>query len=257
MNPPDGAAEGQQGPRNIPPPDSLAWSVIIPAWNEELRIVPTLGEIATYFRHRRVRFEIILVDDGSTDRTVPVVEAVRDQLPELRVIEHPMNRGKGAAVRTGMLAAKGALRLFLDADGSTPIREVERLEAQLPLGAQVVIGSRAMPDPDVTLMARWHRRLLGRLFNAAVNLIVVPGIRDTQCGFKLFTAAAADALFPTLRMDGFSFDLELLFLARSRGLPIKEVAVDWQHRSGSKVCLLTDGPRMLLDAIRIRLRGTS
>lgn len=236
---------------------SCTWSVIIPAWNESLRIVPTVTEAVSYFRSRNVSFEVIVIDDGSTDETAQCVIALNSELRELRVLSHSKNRGKGAAVRTGMLAAVGERRLFIDADGSTPIREVERLEPLAERGFDVVIGSRAMPSAEVTLAARWYRRILGRVFNHLINVVVVPHINDTQCGFKLFSAKAAQSLFSSLQSERFSFDLELLYLARKRGFRIGEVGVNWQHRAGSKVRVVRDGMRMMLDAVAIRLRNPS
>ena len=177
---------------------------------------------------------------------------------ELRLIRLPANRGKGYAVRTGIVNARGGRILFADADGATPMAEVERLDAALDGGADVAIGSRAVASGEVRVRARLHRRLIGRTFHALVRLLTVDGIRDTQCGFKLFRAEAAHDLFSRMRMDGFSFDVEVLLMARRRGYGIAEVPVNWEHQPGSRVNLVTDSVRMAADLFAIRghlLRG--
>lgn len=233
-------------------------SVIVPAYNEEARLEAPLREAAAYFRDRGRAVELIAVDDGSRDGTSALVRRLSSEIPELRLIRLPQNCGKGYAVRTGVVNARGRLVLFADADGATPIAEVERLEAALDAGADLAIGSRALAADDVRVKARGYRRLIGRTFHLLVELLAVRGYRDTQCGFKLFRAAAAHDLFTRLRMDRFSFDVELLLMAGRRGWKVAEVPVNWEHRPGSRVNLVTDSARMAADLVVIRgnlLRG--
>jgi dolichyl-phosphate beta-glucosyltransferase len=230
-------------------------SLIIPACNEERRLEPTVREAAAYFRARSTSAEIVVVDDGSRDRTAQLTLELARELPELRLIRLPENRGKGYAVRSGVLNAAGRRVLFADADGSTPISDIERLEAALDNGASVAIGSRALRSPSVKVRARSYRRLIGRAFHALVSLLTVRGIRDTQCGFKLFPLDVAIELFSRIRMDGFSFDVELLMLAQQRGYRVAEIPVNWSHKPGSRVNMIADPLRMAVDLFVIRLRS--
>ena len=231
----------------------LRWSVVIPAFNEARRLPRFLGEVTGFFDGRGDRYEILVADDGSTDETALRVEAAARQYPAIRLLRSPRNEGKGAAVRRGMLAAGGELRLFSDADGATPITELKRLEAALAAGADIAIGSR-VPDGSVSVIARSHRVAAGRLFNRVAATLGLRGIADSQCGFKAFRAAAAEDLFGCLRTRGFGFDVELLLLAQRRGYRISEVAVNWTDQAGSKSGVFSDGPRMLWDIVIARLR---
>jgi dolichyl-phosphate beta-glucosyltransferase len=229
-------------------------SLIIPAYNERWRLPPTLIDIIDYVEHRKLRYEIIVVDDGSTDETSDIVRKFERVRPnELRCIRLPKNRGKGHAVRTGAVNATGKRIIFLDADGATPIAEIERLEAALDGGADIAIGSRAMKSTDTQIKTVWYRKLLGRIFNSCVNFILLPEINDTQCGFKMFTAEAAAKLFPLQTAERFSFDVELLYLARKFHMKIAEVPINWENVPGSKVNLVLDSLRMLRDVIRFRV----
>jgi dolichyl-phosphate beta-glucosyltransferase len=163
------------------------------------------------------------------------------------------NHGKGFAVKTGMLAASGDLRLFADADGATPIEEYERLQQAVCGGADIVIGSRALKSTDTAVQGRLHRKIMGTVFNGIVRSMVLDGIRDSQCGFKLFRGAVAEELFSRQRIDGFGFDLEILFLARCRGYSIAEIPVNWTDITGTKVRLFRDSVRMFLDVLRVRI----
>lgn len=231
----------------------LDLSVVVPAFNEERRLPPTLLDMLAVLYDLSLKFEIIVVDDGSSDGTPEVVERAKRLHRGTRLIKFPKNRGKGAAVRAGMLAAQGRRRLFADADGSTPFEEIKRLLSALDNGADVAIGSRALFGPDTQVRTRWHRKFLGRIFNNCVNRILLPDIADTQCGFKLFTAEAADFLFARQTSDGFSFDVELLFLARRVGMRMVEVPINWVNVPGSKVNLAVDSLKMLRDVTRFRL----
>jgi dolichyl-phosphate beta-glucosyltransferase len=232
------------------------WSVVVPAFNEERRLPRYLREVLAYFDGRGEGYEVLVVDDGSRDATAARVRALAAGHPALALLVLPENRGKGHAVRHGMLRARGALRLMTDADGATPIVELKRLEAAIERGADLALGSRARRDPSVAVIARLHRKLFGRLFHSMVRLAGVRGISDTQCGFKLLRGPVADALFPYMRTDGFSFDVELLLRAQRAGYRIAEVPVNWVDQVGSKVGVLTHGPRMLVDVVRVRWRLT-
>ena len=228
------------------------WSVVIPAFNEALRLPPFLEKVVGYFEGRDEPYEVIVVDDGSTDGTAELVEARRH--PTVTVLRLRPNAGKGAAVRAGMLAARGAYRVFADADGATPIEELKRLEPLLVAGADVVIGSRVLVDPGVSVTTRSHRVAAGRLFNWMVARMGLRGIADSQCGFKAFTAPAAARLFEALATRGFSFDVELLLLARATGCRIMEVPVNWADQAGSKVGVLRHGPGMFWQILQARRR---
>lgn len=212
-------------------------SIVIPAYNEEKRILPTLVSIVRYLHARRIPAEVLVVDDGSRDRTAAVVRALGAEHAEVRLISQPANRGKGAAVRTGVLASKGRWVLFDDADGATPIEEVERLLCEAARGASVAIGSRALAAADVRVEKKAARVAAGRLFAFIVNLVAVPGVGDTQCGFKLFERQVADEIFSQQRLERFGFDVEILYLARRAGHRIAEVPVNWTDVGGSKVGL--------------------
>jgi len=227
---------------------------VVPAFNEQLRLERTLREIADYFRRRQRDVEILVVDDGSTDCTSDLVEALREEVAELQLIRLPANRGKGYAVRTGVANARGDRVLFCDADGATPIAEIERLERAVDAGVDVAIGSRGLPQEETHVQARLHRRLIGRSFHLLVTTLAVKGFTDTQCGFKLFRGGAAHDLFARTRLDGFAFDVELLVIARLRGYTVREVPVNWVHQPGSRINLVRDSLRMARDLVGIRRR---
>ncbi len=229
-----------------------ALSVVIPAYNEADRLPRTLARLDAYLRAASADHEIVVVDDGSEDGTAEVARA--SGLPSLTVMGHEPNRGKGYAVRRGMLAARGALRLMSDADLSTPIEDLTRLRKALDTGADIAIGSRALPTSNVEVRQPWYREGMGRVFNLFVRLVALPDIHDTQCGFKLFTAAAAEMAFAPARLDGFSFDVETLYIASRRGLRIAEVPVTWRNDAATRVGLLRGG-EAFLDLLRIRWNG--
>ncbi|MGH7275600.1 MAG: dolichyl-phosphate beta-glucosyltransferase [Candidatus Rokuibacteriota bacterium] len=231
------------------------WSVIVPAFNEARRLPPYLDEVVAHFEGRGEPYEVIVVDDGSTDGTPELVEARARLFRAVRLLRLGRNMGKGAAVRAGMLAARGAYRLFADADGATPIAEIKRLEPALAAGADVVVGSRVLVDPAVSVAARTHRVAAGRVFNWLVARLGVRAVLDSQCGFKAFSAPAAERLFGRLRTQGFGFDVELLLEAQAAGYRIVEVAVNWADQSGSKVGVLRHGPGMLWQILKARLRA--
>jgi len=221
-------------------------SVVIPTYNR----AHSVGDaIASVLRQTMADLECIVVDDGSTDPTSEVARA--SHLSSLTVIGYPANRGKGHAVRRGMLAARGARRLMTDADLSTPIEDLKHLQKALDAGADIAIGSRALPASNVEVRQPWYREGMGRFFNLCVRVVTLPDLHDTQCGFKLFTAAAAEAAFTPARLDGFSFDVETLYIARRRGLRIAEVPVTWRNDFATRVGLLRGG-EAFLDLLRIR-----
>jgi dolichyl-phosphate beta-glucosyltransferase len=225
-------------------------SIVIPAFNEARRLPQTLGRVGQWLGSTTLRTEIVVVDDGSTDGTA---EAARQAAGEgITLLRHEPNRGKGYAVRRGMLAASGELRLMTDADLSTPIEELPRLMRELDHGADVAIGSRAVAGARIEVRQPAYREAMGRIFNRLVRLLLLPGLKDTQCGFKLFTGRAADEAFGACRLDGFSFDVEALFVARRRGLRIAEVPVVWRNDEASRVSL-GGGGAAFADLFRIRV----
>lgn len=230
--------------------DSL--SVVIPAYNEKARIPDTLRRVSRYLKDRFREYEIIVVDDGSSDETGSVVEALSHELGHISLISYRANAGKGYAVRTGISSSKGNLLLICDADLSTPIEEYERLKLFLDQGFDIVIGSRGLQDSAILVRQPWYREHMGKLFNVAVRLLVVGGIRDTQCGFKLFRADVARSLFNNSFINGFAFDVEVLFLARKKGYSIKEVPIKWLNSPNSRVHIIADPLWMLLELFKIR-----
>lgn len=228
----------------------VSLSVVIPAFNEEQRLPGTLATILPFLRSRGETFEVVVVDDGSRDRTAEVAALAG---PEVRVLKNPGNRGKGYSVRNGMLNALGAWRLMSDADLSTPIEELERLKAALTDGAEIAIASRAVSGANLEKRQSIMRETSGRFFNLLVRTLHLPGIKDTQCGFKLFSAAAARAAFTEGTLDGFAFDVEALVLARRAGFKITEVPVTWRNDEQSRVSFVR-GLAAFVDLFRLRFR---
>jgi dolichyl-phosphate beta-glucosyltransferase len=227
-------------------------TVVMPAYNESRRIARSLEEIKHYLSGRGTRFELIVVDDGSVDDTAYLVESLSARLPELRVLKL-RHQGKGAAVKAGMLDAKGRLILMCDADLSTPITELKKLEAALKQGADLAVGSRRAAGAVLARRQPWLREAVGVVFGFFTRLLIPTGIIDTQCGFKLFPAEVARKLFPLLTVKGFTFDIELLALARKLGLRVAEVPVVWEDAEGSKVKPLRHLPEVISEIWRIRL----
>jgi dolichyl-phosphate beta-glucosyltransferase len=221
--------------------------VVIPAYNEARRLPPTLARVRAFLDAWGRPWEIVVVDDGSKDGTA---EQAAD-VPGVTVVRTPENRGKGHAVRKGMLLARGERRLMTDADLSTPMEDLPRLMARMDEGYGVVIGSRALAESQVEVHQGVFRENLGRLFNLWVRVAALPGLADTQCGFKLFSAAAAEDAFRRSRLDGFSFDVEALYLARRAGHRVAEVPVTWRNDTATRVTTLKGG-RAFLDLARIR-----
>lgn len=229
-------------------------SIVIPAYNEEKRLHDTLIQIADYLSRQSYAYEVIVSDDGSTDSTLSLAESFASDHPWLKVIHHPDNHGKGAAVQRGMLEAAGEYVLMCDADLATPIEELDGFRKYMEAGADVVIASRPLRESQLVRRQPIYREMAGRAFNLAVQIMAVPGIHDTQCGFKFFTREAAQQLFSMSVRQGWDFDIEILFLARRFGYRIAEVPVHWYHRDGSKVHMLRDGMRMLAGIAVIRMQ---
>lgn len=227
-------------------------TVVIPAYNESRRLPPTLRTVERFLREGNRRSELIIVDDGSSDDTAAGVDQMIREGLKLHLLRHDGNRGKGAAVRTGMLAASGDIVLFTDADLSTPIEDVERLIAALEAGADVAIGSRALDRSLIEVPQPWIRDRMGRVFNLFVQAILLPGLKDTQCGFKAFRRDAARDLFGATEADGFEFDTEVLYRAKRSGLRIREIPVHWRNNPDTRVNAVSDSARMLLGLFRIR-----
>lgn len=224
-------------------------TVVIPAYNEQWRLPTTLVSIIDFLDNAKYSYEIIVVDDGSKDETVSIVKKFEKIRSQVRLLTLPKNRGKGEAVRTGALNARGDRVLFCDADGSTPIEELKKLQEALQDGVDLAFGSRAVISESTKVKALLHRKLIGRTFNLLVNSLLIPGVKDTQCGFKMFKADAAKFLFKRQVLSGFAFDVEILALAHKSGMTIREIPVNWQNVAGSKVNLVMDSAKMLLEVL--------
>ena len=229
-------------------------SVVIPAFNEEERLGRTVRAVHDFLNQRSYDAEILVVNDGSRDETLARATRLAVELHGVRVLGLTQNRGKGFATRAGVLESTRDAVLFMDADLSVPISDIDRLWPWFDAGYDVVIGSRRAPGADLVVRQPLHRRILGRVFHPIVSLLGVRGIRDTQCGFKLFRREAARKLFQKLRTDGFAFDVEILMEARRCGLPIREVGVRWTNSPDSRVRPLRDSARMLAEVLRMRTR---
>jgi dolichyl-phosphate beta-glucosyltransferase len=231
---------------------TIGLSVVIPAYNEAGQLPGTLRRTLDYLTARAERFEVVVVDDGSTDTTAAVAAGeLRGLRDRGRVLRNGLNRGKGAAVQHGMLAARGARVLFTDADLSTPIEEVEKLERALDRGAAVAIGSRALDRSLIEGHQPTWRDMSGRLFNLTMQVVALRGVWDSQCGFKLFAGEAVEPVFARQRISGFAFDVELLAIARRLGLRVAEVPVRWSNCPDTRVTLRA-GLRAFVDLARVR-----
>ena len=238
------------------PTSDLQISYVVPAYNEQGRIAPTLDAALQHLRDTGMAGEIIVVDDGSTDGTADLVADYAATHPRVRLLRNDANRGKGYSVRRGALDAEGEVVLFTDADGSTPMSETPKLLAPIAAGeADVAIGSRELPGSQLERPQPRYRRFIGGACRWLVRLIAIGGFRDTQCGFKAFRRDVAQEVFSRQTLDGFAFDVELLVIARRLGYRILEVPVRWLDSSYSRVSPLADSARMLRDLFRIRLQA--
>ena len=234
------------------------YSIVVPAFNEAERIGPSLDRILAFIEERDWAAEIIVVNDGSRDNTAAVVNEFARLNPKVRLLDNPGNRGKGYSVRNGMMNAAGQVLLFTDADLSSPIEEAEKLFAIIESGqADIAIGSRYLRSELQTRKQPLYRRLLGRTFNLALRTILGLSYADTQCGFKAFTRKAAISIFPGMKIEGWGFDPEILFLARRYGLRVVEVPVSWAHDHRSKINPVLDGARMFSELMRVRVNSMS
>jgi glycosyltransferase involved in cell wall biosynthesis len=228
------------------------YSIVIPAFNESARIPATLSSVVSCIRARGWSAEVIVVNDGSTDATAAVVREFALNAPEVRMIEHPRNLGKGLSVRTGMLAAYGEVVLFTDADLSAPIEEAERLFAAIAGGADIAIGSRWLQSSRQTHRQPLYRQFFGRCFNIFIRGVMGLKFADTQCGFKAFTRDAAQTVFQLQTIERWGFDPEILFIALLRGYWIIEVPVSWAHDARTRISYIRDGMKMLEEIAVIR-----
>ena len=227
-------------------------SVVIPAYNEEKRIGTTVKQVLEYLRGKGWKYEVIVVDDGSADRTADMTREAAGGDPSVLLISNGRNMGKGFTVRRGMMAAHGDARLFTDADAAAPIEDMEKLIPHWQAGCGVVFGSRNVPGSRIEIHQSRLREGIGRIFNLLVRLLVLPGCKDTQAGFKLFSRECAEKVFPKQRLTNFAFDVEILFLARCAGFKIAEVPITWSDRSGSKIRIFLSPTIMLLELLKIR-----
>jgi len=212
-------------------------SVVIPAFNEERRLPATLSSVVEYLNGRDYDSEVVVVDDGSFDRTAELVRGWDGGRTALRLIAHPdgANHGKGATVRRGFARSTGDFRIFMDADNSTTINQIETFWPFFDQGFDVVIGSRDVAEAKVLVHQSWHKELGGKVGNLVIQMLAAPGIKDTQAGFKMFTAACIEDLLPCLRIDRWGFDVELIAAARHRGFRVKEAPIRWVNSPDSKV----------------------
>jgi len=237
---------------------NASYSIVIPAYNEERRLPATLDKVLAHAARQHWKAEVVVVNDGSGDRTAEVVRSYAERNPTVRLLNNPGNRGKGYSVRNGMLNAHGDLLLFTDADLSSPISEAGKLFQAIAGGADVAIGSRWLRSELQTEHQPLYRELFGRAFNLLLRLVLGLKYKDTQCGFKAFTRPAARLLFSAQRVERWAFDPELLFLANKFDLKVREVAVEWGHDQASRISPVKDGIRMSAEILSIRwadLRG--
>ena len=234
-------------------PDLL--SIVVPAYNEAGRVGESLRRIAEYADAVGLSVEIVVVDDGSTDGTAEVVEAIGARDRRVKVVRNPRNLGKGGAVRRGVRASTGDRVLFSDADLSTPIEELEKMIPWLGT-SDLVVASRSARGAQVLVHQPRYREIMGRMFNIVVRALLVRGMIDTQCGFKLMTRRAADQIFARQRIDSFSFDVEMIVIAKRLGMTVKEIPVRWVNSPASRVHPVVDSAQMLLDLFRVKAYDT-
>ena len=235
--------------------DYVKYSIVIPAYNESDRIVATLDKVLAYIADQPEfagKTEVLVVNDGSRDNTAEIVKGYAAKNPAVLLVEKPGNRGKGYSVRNGMMRATGDIRLFSDADLSSPISEAPKLFAAIAAGNDVAIGLRWLDSRTQTERQSFFRQLIGRVFNLLLRVFLGIKEKDTQCGFKAFTSRAADTIFPRQLIERWGFDPELIYLARRNGFKIAEVPVVWAHDERSKLNPIKDGFKMGMEILRVR-----
>jgi glycosyltransferase involved in cell wall biosynthesis len=230
----------------------LTYSIVIPAYNEGVRLQPTLHALIRHIQEQNWDAEILVVNDGSTDDTAEIVREYGKLHPQVLLIENPGNRGKGFSVRNGMMRARGGICLFTDADLSSPITQAQKLFEAIAQGADIAIGSRWLRAELQTERQPLYRQAFGRIYNLVLRSMLGLRFADTQCGFKAFRRDAAQRIFPLQRIERWGFDPEILFLARRAGLQVEEVPVLWAHSEGTRLHPFRDGLRMFLEVVRIR-----
>ena len=235
-------------------PEAPELSIVVPCYNEEERLPRTIEQIERYLEGKDLSYELILVDDGSTDGTRLIMDAAAERNRFVRLEALPRNRGKGRALAEGVAVARGSRILVTDADLSTPIEEIEKLRAEVDKGAGVAIASRAVRGSRVEISQPIYRVLMGKAFNLLVQAVLLPGIWDTQCGFKLFRADVAHDAFANLTTDGFGYDPEVLYRAKKRGVRIAEVPVVWRNSAPTKVSPIKSSLDMFKHVVRVRFR---
>lgn len=229
-------------------------SIVIPAYNEEKRLLQTMRKICIYLSNQNFSYEIIIVDDGSLDNTLHVIKNFACSDKHVVVLTSGQNKGKGYSVRKGMLAARGEYIFFTDADLSTPIEEIEKCLPYLTHGYDVVIGSRSMHGSTISIRQPWYREKMGKIFNFIVSMVLLKGIIDTQCGFKGFKKEVAKTVFRRCSIDGFSFDVEALYVSKKFNFKIKEIPIRWENSALSKVNPIRHSLQMFRDIFRIKLK---
>ncbi|MGO9405484.1 MAG: dolichyl-phosphate beta-glucosyltransferase [Terriglobales bacterium] len=234
------------------PISPMTYSFVIPAYNESLRIRPTLETLLRHSQEQKWDAEILVVNDGSTDDTAEIVRQYAQRHPQILLLENPGNHGKGYSVRNGVLHARGDICLFTDADLSSPITEAQKLFDAIARGADIAIGSRWLRVELQTERQPLYRQLFGRIFNLVLRVVLGLRFADTQCGFKAFRRDAAQRVFPLQKIERWGFDPEILFLARRAGLRVEEVPVLWAHSEGTRLHPFRDGLRMFVEVLRIR-----
>lgn len=222
-------------------------SIIVPCYNEEKRVRAFARDL---IKHLKSDWEIIFVDDGSIDKTYDVIRDSTGKKRNVRIIKHRRNHGKGTAVKTGVLKSTSEYVVFMDADGSTPAKEINKMVGELR-EYDVVLGSRVMPDSDIKTPQPFYRTLFSRLFNFYVNALFRLGVSDTLCGFKGFSRKSAEQIFRRIRTSGWIFDIEMLAHAKKMGFPIKQIGIEWSHKSGSKLSVFRSVPKMFVNVLKL------
>ena len=233
--------------------DEFDFSIVIPAFNEGKRLAGFLEPLSLFCKKSPYQYEVIIVDDGSTDNTADSAKEYKNNFKNYTFIRMPFNKGKGRALRQGLLRARGKICLFMDADGSVMPDEIEKNAPYiLKQGYDIFIGSRVLKNREQILIVKWYRKLIGTIFNFFVHVFLFKDIYDTQCGFKMFRKEVIQPLFSSSRLSGFGFDMEMLCHAKKNGYNIKEGPVSWKHVAGSKINLITDSAKMFVNILQIR-----